>query len=245
VISRKKPEFRLTDQFRRSIQPPHTHTRLDKLAAVSNNVTHTSHFNILANTKSLTPDVQMGDPLNLLKNAKMRILRVRSTYFGLLVATVLLVSPLAHKNTTGQDVGRPTQVVASVYTPVEAELLAEYNRDGSNKKVQTWRQYWDWVQTFYRGNILSEGWIKFSQVTLDVVKAEAERGRVLEHLNELGKLISREWAKDASVRKISTADLRRWYNAISAARGADDGTGQHILKILKVIQKKAESLKGL
>jgi hypothetical protein len=133
-----------------------------------------------------------------------------------------------------------TEVAESLYTPTEAETRAEYQRDRSNQKLQTWKEYWGWVQGFYRGNLLADGWTKYSQSTLAVVKAKDARPEILKKLNRLGKLISREWAKHDSVRKITTTDLRRWHDAITEARRNDDGTGQGIQSALDKINDQAE-----
>ena len=95
---------------------------------------------------------------------------------------------------TGLSQGE-TEAAEGLYTPTEAEIRAEYQRDRSNQKLQTWKEYWGWVQGFYQGNLLADGWTKYSQSTLDVVKAKDARTGILKKLNHLGKLISREWAK--------------------------------------------------
>jgi hypothetical protein len=134
-----------------------------------------------------------------------------------------------------------SQVDESLYTPVEEEVRAEYQRDHSNQKVQTWREYWGWVQDFYKGNLLADGWTKYSETTLNVVKAEAARRTVLTKLNRLGKVISQEWAKDVKLRRINTTDLRRWNDAIAEARRSDDGTGRGITKAIDAIYEQAET----
>jgi hypothetical protein len=128
----------------------------------------------------------------------------------------------------------------SLYTPVEADIRAEYQRDLSNQKLQTWREYWGWVQSFYRGNLLADGWTKYSETTLNVVKVEADRRTILRKLNRLGKVIGQEWAKDGKVRRITTTDLRRWNDAIVEARRRDDGTGQGITRAIDTIREQAE-----
>ena len=113
-----------------------------------------------------------------------------------------------------------------------------------NQKLQTWKEYWGWVQGFYQGNLLADGWTKYSQATLKVVKAEDARPTLLKKLNRLGKLISHEWAKHDSVRKITTTDLKhrtmasprlvakttaratgsRWQSTRSTSRPGDNST---------------------
>ena len=121
---------------------------------------------------------------------------------------------------SGQDTVTPIRSTTVVDLPNDAELFAAYQRDRSNQKVQSWGQYRDWVQTFYKGNLVSEGWIKFGEVTVGKVKSVAARQTVIAQINELGRIIGLEWAKDSSVRKISTTELRRWNDVMVTARRA-------------------------
>ena len=140
----------------------------------------------------------------------------------------------------GEDTTVPTRIVGVIDLPDDADLLAAYKGDCSNQKVQSWGQYRGWVQTFYKGNLMSEGWTKFGQVTVSVVRSAETRQTVIAEINDLGRIIGREWAKDSSVRKITTADLRRWNDAMAAARQSDDGSGQRIIDALRAVRKLAE-----
>ena len=92
---------------------------------------------------------------------------------------------------------------------------------------------------------MAAGWTKYSQTTIEDVKADDTRPLLLKKINRLGKLIGQEWAKHDSVRKISTTDLKRRNDAISDARRKDDGTGQGILSAIDQICVQAErQLKG-
>ena len=124
--------------------------------------------------------------------------------------------------------------------PDDAELFAAYQSDRSNQKVQSWGQYRGWVQTFYKGNLMSEGWTKFGEVTVSKVKSAAARQAVIAQITELGRIIGLEWAKDSSVRKITTADLRRWNELMATARQSDDGSGQQMIDALKAVRRMAE-----
>jgi hypothetical protein len=159
------------------------------------------------------------------------------------VAFAVLLSLCApvHKTVAGEDTAVPARIAGVLDAPDDAQLLAAYKGDCANQKVQSWVQYRGWVQTFYKGNLMSDGWTKFGQVTASALKSAAARQAVIAQLNDLGSIIGREWAKDSSVRKISTADLRRWNDVIATARQSDDGSGQRIIEALKAIQKTAES----
>jgi len=140
----------------------------------------------------------------------------------------------------------PAEVEAteSFYSPTEQDFLSEYHRGPAKPKSQTWEQYWGWVQVFYKGNLLSEGWTKHSDATLAVIKSDEQRRKVVKQINELGKIISREWAKDDTVPKIKTTDLIRWHDAILRARRSDDGRGRDIVKALETVRHDAEKLLG-
>jgi hypothetical protein len=146
-----------------------------------------------------------------------------------------------HNSVAGEATAMPVQMMSVLEMPDDAELFAAYTGDRSNQKVQSWEQYRGWVQTFYKGSLMSEGWTKFGQVTLSAVKSAPARQGVVTQINELGRIISREWAKDSSVRKINTMDLRRWNDVMATARQSDDGSGQRIIEALTAVRRMAES----
>ena len=184
-------------------------------------------------------------------STRMTTGRLRPTRHWLAFATIVFLCLPAHQelvclaapgeSQVDERPGDQSQVDESLYTPVEEEVRAEYQRDQSNQKVQTWREYWGWVQDFYKGNLLADGWTKYSETTLNSVKAEQARRTVLTKLNRLGKVISQEWAKDGKLRRINTTDLRRWNDAIAEARRIDDGTGRGITKAIDAIYEQAET----
>jgi len=131
------------------------------------------------------------------------------------------------------------------YAPIEADFRPEYDRDTVNQKVQSWTEYWGWIRQFYAGNFLSEGWTKQGRACVAVVKGKAVRDELIKMLNELGKEIAKEWAKDNGIRKISTVDLQRWGSTLRSARIKDNGTG-HVLKAtLQAIRQEAEKKLGV
>lgn len=132
------------------------------------------------------------------------------------------------------------QPATAFYTPAKEDYLPGYERDRANGKVQTWDQYWGWVQAFYAGNLLSDGWTKHGERNLAVIKSGDNRQDLIAQYNELGKIVSREWAKDYAIRKITTADLRRWHAAVTEAVGTDDGSGDKIKKALDEIRGHVE-----
>ena len=130
------------------------------------------------------------------------------------------------------------------YTPTKNDFRREYERDTTNQKLQTWNQYWSWVTTFYNGTKLYPGWSSQAQSTIRLVKSKQKQDELIVLLNELGKQISMEWAKDQGAGRISTADLIRWSPTISAARRAENGSGEGlkaaVLKVRAEVSRKLE-----
>ena len=155
-----------------------------------------------------------------------------------LVVLLSLGTP-ALKAVAGPDTATPARNSTVLDVPDDAELFAAYQSDRPNQKVQSWEQYRGWVRTFYKGNLMSEGWNKFGQVTVNKVKSAAARQAIVAQITDLGRIIGLEWAKDSSVRKITTADLRRW-NELMATPQSDDGSGQRTIDALKAVRRMAE-----
>ena len=120
----------------------------------------------------------------------------------------------------------------TLYAPAKEDFLPSTSVI-ANAKVQTWDQYWGWVQAFYAGNLLADGWTKHGEQSLAVIKSGENRQDLIDRYNELGKIVGRQWAKDYAVRKITTADLRRWHEAVAAAVRSDDGSGDKIKKVAR------------
>jgi len=132
----------------------------------------------------------------------------------------------------------------TLYSPAKEDYLPEYERDRANGKLQTWDQYWGWVKAFYAGNVLADGWTKHGERSLAVIKSVENRQDLVAQYNELGKIVSREWAKEYAIRKIATADLRRWHEAVAEAVRVDDGSGEKIKKALDKVREQAEEHLG-
>ena len=158
---------------------------------------------------------------------------------GVPLALMLSLCMPALEAVAGEDTAAPAGNTTVFDRPDDAELLRAYQSDRSNQKVQSWGQYRGWVQTFYQGNLLSEGWSKFARVTVSGVKSAANRQAIISQITDLGRIISLEWAKDSSVRKITTSDLKRWNAVMVSARQSDDGRGQQIMDALRAVRTMA------
>jgi hypothetical protein len=157
------------------------------------------------------------------------------------IAILIVSCSPARETVAGEDKAVPAQNATSLDQPGDAELSAAYERDRSNRKVQSWAQYRGWVQTFYQGNLMSDGWTKFGEVTASTVRSATTRRAVIARINELGRIVGLEWAKASSVRKINTADLRRWNEIMATARRSDDGSGRQITDALVAVRRMADS----
>ncbi len=93
----------------------------------------------------------------------------------------------------------------------EAYFRARYEADPANKAKQSWKEYQDWVHTFYKGKRFPPvpGWADREADILHKLPA-AGRDAVHKRLVEVGHLLAGEWAKDNAVRKVSTSDLQSW-----------------------------------
>lgn len=93
----------------------------------------------------------------------------------------------------------------------EAYFRQRYDADPANRARQPWKDYQDWVRTFYEGKRFPPvpGWAAREQEILGKLPA-AERPRLQPLLAETGRALASEWAKDNAVRKVSTGDLQAW-----------------------------------
>ena len=110
--------------------------------------------------------------------------------------------------------------------PTEKAYREEYDRDATNQKKQTWDQYWGWVKSFHEGSFFVSGWTDRAKELVDGVKAGPERKKLVKEVNEFGKDVCKEWAKDSSVCKVGTSNLTRWGKMVEKAKKADAGDGR-------------------
>jgi hypothetical protein len=74
-----------------------------------------------------------------------------------------------------------------------------------------------------------------------VVHAGPARNQLREALNDLGRRIAAEWAKDNSVRKITTADLGAFGERFREAREREDGSGRELQAATAAIRAEVEA----
>jgi hypothetical protein len=217
---------------------------LDTAIVRSNNFPCVTQINSAVTAEPRQPGWRIRSPRLTARSTRMRIallkcVRSRLAWIVILSAGWNLTGfQLPCRAARGQE---PTMVL---YTPAKEDFLPEYERDQANNKIQSWKQYWGWVQDFYKGNLLADGWTRHSARTLAAVKSDENRQTLTEQFNALGRLVSREWAKVDDVRKITTADLRRWNKALTEAVRVDDGSGEKIKKALGQVREQAEKQLG-
>lgn len=116
----------------------------------------------------------------------------------------------------------------------ESWFKAQYERDAANRAKQSWKDYWSWVQAFYKGKSFPPvaGW---SDREKDLVaKAPAQRDAVV----AIGRALAAEWAKDNGVRKVSTSDLQVWGKRFTDAARTPNGLATALGEVEAELRKR-------
>ncbi len=100
--------------------------------------------------------------------------------------------------------------------PEQNWFIQAYQADEANQQRQTDVEYLTWVVRFYEGwELMATGWNDITPALM--VDMEGEQRRELAARSEqLGKMISAEWAKDNDVRSIDTSMLSLWGSVMLA-----------------------------
>ncbi len=152
------------------------------------------------------------------------------------IAIALFVAILASTGRGGSMRTENDRDAVEIYQPRAEHFRPEYERDQVNGKLQTWDQYWAWIGTFYQGNLFARGWTQETKATIAVVTTPEVRRDLSRALNEIGRDVAREWAKETAARRIHIKDVKSWGNRLRAAREADDGNGDSLIATVKVIR---------
>jgi hypothetical protein len=89
----------------------------------------------------------------------------------------------------------------------------------------------EWYKKFFEGTFLVKGWNARVKEVLKVVP-DTDKASLEASLARVGEKIGREWSKDNQVRRIDTAMLKQWGEALaSAKRVGPDRLVQEIEKI--------------
>jgi hypothetical protein len=93
------------------------------------------------------------------------------------------------------------------------------------------REFRKWLKTFYEGSFMVKGWTARKE---ELITSMDRQGEAEKLLDELGKLIGEEWAKDNRIRKIDTDEVKRWGKQLQEVKGEPD---EKIIAELKKIKK--------
>lgn len=123
---------------------------------------------------------------------------------------LILTALLAACASRAPDIAWPDDI------PPRAQFSAEWQRSTANQPLQDEAEYLLWVTRFYNGYGAVPGWLAMTEQVLQRVD-EAERAVTRARLFELGGRIGAEWAKDNSVRKLTTRSAGVWRDALLEA----------------------------
>lgn len=126
-------------------------------------------------------------------------------------------------------------------------FAAEYQRDASNARRQTFDEYWGWVKTFLLvGGSGYQGWLAQTASALAGVRDALVSRQLGERAAELGKQIAAEWSKDSAFRRIFSnpfqgrPNLLDWGRRIQRAARDDLGDGHALQAALERIERELE-----
>ncbi len=157
--------------------------------------------------------------------------------FAAMVAPILIgIAGCGEQQAADQGDGSADSTV-EWYVPSEDEFREIYARDVNNQARQDWDDYWGWVKKFYEGNLFFDGWTKQSAKLIEAVSDATAQNKLRARLNELGRSIVAEWAKDNSLRKIDTNDLRAFAKRLFDAKKKDDGLGAAIHAEIEAVRQ--------
>ena len=214
------------------------------MTAALDHATITQPILRIVTTRRHPIDSESCTPPRQLKGLLMGLLRITIRRAVLLSAAILVALAALWwevDRTRSRDLAKD----AGWYTPIETDFRREYDRDTANQKLQTWDQYWSWVTTFYNGTTLYPGWSSQTRSSVETVKSKQMQNELIVLVNEIGKQIAMEWAKGKGAGRISTADLIRWNPVITAARRADNGSGERLKEAVLKVQAEVAKKLGL
>jgi hypothetical protein len=96
----------------------------------------------------------------------------------------------------------------------------------------------EWFKKFYEGTVFVKGWKYHMNDMLQKVPAD-EKEKIRGLLDDFGKKIGYEWAKDNNVRKIDTATLQKWGNDL---RTAGEKGPEALIEKISLLDSAADSI---
>lgn len=120
----------------------------------------------------------------------------------------------------------------NLYQADPQDFKLPYSIDKANLGEQGWKEYATWIPKFYNGTLFATGWTANAKKRIGDLDSIA----VNKHFNVLGRVIAAEWAKDNSIRKISTADLGD-FSKMLAATALEDELLEDLRELAKRVSK--------
>lgn len=99
----------------------------------------------------------------------------------------------------------------------------------------------EWLRKFYNGTFLVKGWRHHMEEMLKSVPSD-KKEQIGCLLDDLGRKIGTEWAKDNNIRKIDTSMLKQWGDDLRAH--ADKGPDSLVAKI-RLINDDVDNILGV
>ena len=101
--------------------------------------------------------------------------------------------------------------------PDRAFFEAAYSADSVNQTLQTREEYLGWIKSFYTGTLLyPTGWFDVQERVLSTSSPE-NIDAFGPRIEEMGRLIAAEWAKENSARAIDNRLLALWGATLQSA----------------------------
>ena len=123
------------------------------------------------------------------------------------------------------------------------EFQAAHARDDRNAIRQSFGDYWSWVRVFLAtGGAGQRGWLEQGDEVLRAIRDEKTAAALRARVNDLGKAIAAEWAKEGRSRRVystflqGSPNLRDWGKQLQRAAAADAGDGAAIRRALDTIE---------
>lgn len=102
-----------------------------------------------------------------------------------------------------------------------ADAFAQQSLSGTNSN--TLEPHLVWIMRFYQGSALYPlGWIRMTQILTDSLDEGIDTNLLKSRMYNLGLNISIEWAQDNRFRKIDSAAISVWGNALRTAAGQNE-----------------------
>lgn len=99
---------------------------------------------------------------------------------------------------------------------------AYYTQKKNGTNNNNLRNHLTWVKRFYLGSILYPlGWNRMTEILVDTLDETEQKERATQKMAALGVEICIEWAQDNSSRKIDSAAIAAWGEALTAAAEKD------------------------